>query len=169
MIVRLLPLIGTGSLIAIVALLGMKAAEVSQIKVTSPETTPKQNVPTASTHPTQITQRPAVYYAAITERPVFDPSRRPYVPEAVAPEPVPEPVEEAPEPSQPKELPPPELTLQGIITRDERTAALIGINGEAPSWVAQGDPVADWTLNDIGNDWIEISRGARIIRVDMYK
>lgn len=169
MIARLFPLIGTGSLIAIVALLGMKAAEVSQIMITSPETALKQDVPTASASPTQVTQRPAVYYAAITERPVFDPSRRPYTPEAVASEPVPEPVEEAPEPSQPQEVPPPELTLQGIITRDEQTAALIGINGETPSWIAQGDPVADWTLNNIGNDWIEISRDARIIRVDMYK
>lgn len=169
MIARLLPLIGTGILIAIVALLGMRAAEVSQIKITSPETVHERDVPTSSAPQTRATQRPAVYYAAITERPVFDPSRRPYVPVAVAPEPVPEPVEEAPEPSQPKEVPPPELTLQGIITRDERTAALIGINGEVPSWVTQGDPVADWTLNDIGNDWIEISRDARIIRMDMYK
>lgn len=170
MITRLLPLCGTGILIAIVALLGIKAAEVSKIKLAYPEAAPAQDAPTTQAQSAKIIQRPDVYYAAITERPVFDPSRRPYVPKVAATETAPKPAVETPKPvAQAVETPPPEVNFQGIITRDERTAALIGLNGEAPAWVAQGDPIAGWTLSDIGNDWIEISRDARSIRVDMYK
>lgn len=173
MIARLFPLIGTGSLIALVGLLGFKAHEASQTKIASPKIASTQNVLTPSASPTQLIQRPAVYYATITNRPVFAPSRRPYVPEIIAPKPVsmpaPESVEEAPKPAQQIEIAPPEVVLQGVIARDERTAALIGINGESPAWVGQGDQVAGWTLSDIGSDWIEISREARSIRVGMYK
>lgn len=170
MIARLLPLIGTGILIAITALLGIKAAEVSKRRPANSVATLTQDAPAPQTQTAHIAQRPDAYYAAITERPVFAPLRRPYVPKVAASEPAPKPAVEVPKPvAQAIEARPPEVTFQGIITRDERKAALIGLDGEAPAWVAQGDSIAGWTLSNIGNDWIEISRDARSIRVDMYK
>lgn len=170
MIARLLPLIGTGILAATVTLLGVKMAHLSKIKHVYSEATLTQATPTSPAQTTQVTQRPDAYYAAITERPVFSPLRRPYVPKVVTSAPISKPVLVVSKPVvQAAEAPPPEVTFQGVITRDERTAALIGLNGEAPTWVVQGDAIAGWTLSNIGNDWIEISRAARSIRVDMYK
>ena len=171
MIKRLFPLIGTSSLLFVVAMLGWKMAEVykakpafvSEMAVGAPQT------PAMAAIRAQAPQRPAIYYAAITDRPLFEPSRRPYIQQEIAPEPTPDPVAEAPTPTAPEELPPPELTLQGVMTLNDSVAALIGINGETPEWVSIGDPISDWTLSEVGSDWIEISRKARHIRVEMYK
>ncbi|WP_457645940.1 hypothetical protein [Profundibacter sp.] len=171
MIARLLPLVGTSLLIALVAMLGLKVFQNIRTKpVQNTVSVPvPQNIPASSSATAPVTNRPAVYYAAITERPLFDPTRRPYAPEQVAVEPEVDEVPKAPTPEPEQETPPPSISLQGIMTRDNKKAALIGINDGDSVWVLQGDPVADWTLSNIGNDWIEISRDARNIRVDMYK
>lgn len=172
MISRLLPLLGTASLIAVVAMLGAKALEVSRVELQQPATleTTQNSVPISDS--AQIVTRPAIYYAAITDRPLFEPDRRPYVAEPQTPPPEPEPLAvpiiEEPEPVVQVEAPPPTLSLQGIMTRDNKNAALIGIDGADPEWMAQGEPISTWVLSEIGNDWIEISRDARRIRVDMY-
>lgn len=171
MIGRLLPLIGTGSLMVTVALLGQKAAETyqGQRAFVAETTMPTNKAPTNTLAPTQVAQRPVVYYAAITDRPLFEPTRRPFMREEAVPEFTAEPVDEAPAPAAPTELPPPELTLQGVMTMDNNTVALIGINGDIPAWVSKGDTVSGWSLSKIGSDWVEISREARRIRVEMYK
>lgn len=171
MIARFLPLVGTGSLIALVTLLGVKTVEVSKLELVQPETAPKPNTATPETAQARVIQKPAAYYSAITDRPLFEPSRRPYVPETAvhAPEPEPELVPKAPIIVAPQEIPAPTITLQGIMAGDEQNNALIGINGGAPTWVPQGGSVANWILTEVGNDWIEISRDARSIRVDLYK
>lgn len=171
MIKRLFPLIGTSSLLFAVAMLGWKMAEVYKTKpvFVSKTAVDAPQTPAMAATRVQVPQRPAIYYAAITDRPLFEPSRRPYTQEETAPEPKPDPVVEAPTPTAPAELPPPELILQGVMTLNDNVAALIGINGETPEWVSKGDPVSDWTLSEVGSDWIEISRKARHIRVEMYK
>ena len=171
MIARLLPLVGTASLLAVLMLLGMQASKVYQTKLTHPEPAAPIDMPTEKSAPNLTAARPAVYYNAITQRPLFEPSRRPYVQkiEPPEPEPTPESVVKTPEPAPEKETPPPGVLLQGVIADKERNAALISVNGQEPSWVTQGQDIQGWTLNAIGNDWIEISRQARIIRVDMYK
>jgi len=172
MIRRLLPFIGTGSLLLLLVVLGRKAVEVyhaQPVIETIPEQVLEESVQTAQVRQLQITTRPAVYYAAITDRPLFEPGRRPYVEQAAAPEQMPEPVAEPPAPVQATELPAPELSLQGVMMIDNNTVALIAINGGIPDWVSKGDPVDDWTLSEIGSDWVEISRDARRIRVEMYK
>ena len=169
MITRLFPWIGTGSLVALVAVLGLKAMDVWQTKPARPVAISVPDIAAPTATPDQLVQRPAVYYAAITERPLFEPSRRPYTPETKTLPPEPEPVIETAKPDEPTEQPPPAITLQGIMAGDERNTALVGVNGGSPVWVSKGDPVADWTVSNIGNDWIEISRKSRSIQVDMYK
>jgi hypothetical protein len=172
MISRLLPFIGTGGLLLLLAWLGVKAVEVYQAQptyVAIPELSPTEIEKTAPVTQLQVTTRPEVYYAAITDRPLFEPGRRPFIGKTTAPEQVPEPVAEPPATAEPKELPPPVLSLQGVMTIDNNTVALIAINGSIPDWVSKGDPVSDWTLSEIGSDWVEISRKSRRIRVEMYK
>ncbi|HHI70476.1 MAG TPA: hypothetical protein ENJ91_05690 [Rhodobacteraceae bacterium] len=172
MIARVLPFAGTAILGSAVVILGIKALDVFRVEPTI-ETPVEDSFAGASESHRESQQamarRPEVFYAAITERPLFDPSRRPFVLQETTPAPQ-DPVPVAVEPEKPpEELPPPQIVLQGVITKNDRNSALIGIDGKPSVWVSEGDFVDGWKINEIGSDWIEISQKARNLRVEMYK
>jgi hypothetical protein len=113
--------------------------------------------------------RPDVYYAAITERPLFSPQRRPTPEPGQAPVAEPEPAAAAPAPEPVAvELTRPDLRLLGTMTGGARSTALIAQAEGEPVWLAEGDAIGGWTLSAISADSVELSRDSGSFRVDLY-
>lgn len=114
--------------------------------------------------------RPDIYFAAITDRPVFEQSRRPIESAPVADEepsvPESEPVV-TPEPEG--KIPEPNIVLLGVLTGGARNSALIALNGAEPEWVRQSAEVAGWILTTIESDAIELNEADRSLRIDLYR
>ena len=108
--------------------------------------------------------RPAIYYEAITDRPLFAPDRRPFTPVIIAPAPP----SSEPEPEPIPELPP-ELVLMGTMGTAQNPIALIEHDGASAEWAAVGTDFEGWALTDIGPDWIVISDGTTDLRLDMFQ
>lgn len=169
MLSRLLALIGTLSLVALAAAAVIWAAQVTQAEPPLPDPPAIAEAdpgPRAADRQTRRTPRPAVYYEAITERPVFSPARRPVAPEETeavveeppAPEPAPEPAAAAP----------PAIRLLGVIGTGNRRSALVSHQGAEPAWITVGTVIEGWTLAEIGPDWIEMVNSPQRFRVEMY-
>jgi hypothetical protein len=110
----------------------------------------------------------------ILERPIFEPGRRPYAPELAEPEVLEEEPERPVEPAQisapvEQELPPPQITLMGILISEQRPIALIAINADDPEWRAVGEDIQGWQIREITTDWIELVSGESSIQVDLYQ
>lgn len=109
--------------------------------------------------------RSEVYYAAITERPLFAATRRPFVAETVT-------VEETPileEPPAPDAEILPAVVLFGLMGGTDMRQALISVEGAQPEWISVGDKLGPWTLTDAGSDWLELSFDAQKIRLELYE
>ena len=161
----LLPFAGTFLLAALAALFGaalLRGSDQAQPMAERPDIA---EIPNAGEATLALPQpRPPVYYAAITDRPLFAPGRRPGVEEA-APEPVAAPVETPmPEP----DATPPDLRLLGTLDTARRQSALVALYGGEPRWVPVGDTIDGWTLSDVGADWIELSLNSRTVRLELY-
>lgn len=169
----LLPYIGTVILLAFAAFgvsLAVQAQsnlEVSSLdrSSVSPEA-PESAQETKSASSISLPRlRPAVYYEAIVERPLFSPTRRPFVPQAEAALEI-----EVEQQDGPQELStPPDLVLLGAMGRAGNPIALLEHDGEPAEWFAEGEVFDGWSLSKIGSDWIAITDGNSEIRLDMFQ
>ena len=92
----------------------------------------------------------------IAARPLFSPSRRPFVATEA---------DEAP-PEAPESLPP--LELIGVLLTDQQRAALIRpLDGSAASWVREEESVAGWRLDRIERSRVHLSADDRIETVEL--
>lgn len=111
--------------------------------------------------------RPEVFYAALLERPLFAPGRRPVTPEpeieVVVQEPAPAP---APVPEKP---PAPDLKLLGVMGTGDTNRALVANGPGDPIWIDAGTTIAGWAVATIGTDWLELSLESETIRIEMYQ
>jgi general secretion pathway protein N len=111
----------------------------------------------------------------VLQRPIFSPSRRPFVAAPVAPavEPVPEQVQ--PEQAAPLPVavenpePPPQFSLKGIlISPDKSSAFLVTAGIPAGQWLGIGDDFAGWTIKSIENNAVTLVRGEQSTVVELY-
>lgn len=92
----------------------------------------------------------------IAARPLFSPSRRPFV--AAQAEEVPQ--------ETPESLPP--LELIGVLLTDQQRAALIRpLDGSAPAWVREDEAMAGWRVDRIERSRVHLSAGDRIESVEL--
>ncbi|SMR83565.1 hypothetical protein SAMN04488030_0042 [Aliiroseovarius halocynthiae] len=168
-----MPVLGTGILLGVVVALGaltitqMFAPERTVVQFASQKTNiaSVQNANT-STAP-DLPKRAAVYFEAISERPIFAPTRRPAVETVeeiavIEPEVVPEPVEIKPSL-------PPNIKLHGISGDRENLSALLSIEGGSPDWAPVGTLFGNWKLTDVGADWVLLKSGDAFHRVELYQ
>lgn len=168
---QLLPILGTGALIAAAA-----AATVTATQQDVPDI-PLIGAPSGAVTATQSARqislipnaRNDAFYAAITDRPLFQQSRRPNTPqtEVVA---TPEPEAPAPEaPAPPTIAPPPDLRLLGVISGGARSAALLSLAGDDAQWQNIGARIEGWTLDEIAADHVVLTENERAHRVELYQ
>jgi hypothetical protein len=92
---------------------------------------------------------------AIAERPLFSPSRRPFV--AAEAEPAAAPV---------RSLPP--LQLIGVLLTEQQRTALIQAVGEGdPTWVREGHKLQGWQVEKIEQDRVHVRAGDRLEMVEL--
>ena len=166
MIQRLAPLFGTGFLAIVLASMIVWASDsIAERDVIITETEPRPPVePTASEQPTILAStRPAVYYQAITDRPLFSPTRRPETTE-----PLDVPTNTKPLAAPDEAVPVPDFQLKGTMVMGGQASALLSVDSAAPVWFEFGTDIAGWTLTQIGPDWAELSNNSDILRVELY-
>ncbi|MBO6924185.1 MAG: hypothetical protein JJ859_18385 [Roseicyclus sp.] len=161
------PAVGTGAMLAMVA--GLSAVVFSIDPEQAPalpsnvrELAPAVDAPAgafAAPRP-----RNAIYYAAITDRPLFAPTRRPDVMDAPpGPEAEPEPDREiafAP--------PPPQVRLLGVLQTGTSASALLSIEGGAPVWVPEGADIEGWRMSEVSATSVVLTADDRSLRLEMY-
>jgi hypothetical protein len=169
MIRVILPYLGTGLLLSLATSLWM-VLNLRQGQI-APEprlgsTDPKISAPETSALVLPV-PRPTVYYAAIFERPVFSPTRRPGKTE--------DEIEEEPQPQQDdlqvegeQPLAAPNLQLLGTMNNGMRSSALLLPSEGTPAWIAPGDEVEGWTVEVVGKNWIELRQKSQTIRLELY-
>lgn len=136
--------------------------DVQQARQTSPDIASDTGASGTTSAPKQ---RSAIYYAAITDRPVFSQTRRPLDAKIDV---VAAPVVEAPEPvPEPEALP--TVTLLGLMGGTEKPRALLSVEGAAPLWLSVGQTTGPWTLSDAGSNWLEITADDQKIRLELFK
>ena len=188
---RLLPVIGTFLLLTAAlfaadrAYLALKAPEprvATALKAVDPASAPAPSVPALALP----IKRPASFYEPVTARPLFAPTRRPDVtvaaPTPMDPEPdgtddaaiLNEPAAEATPAAEPvieadlEEDAPPELRLHGVMIGPFASRALVSRQGTELEWLQLDMELDGWRISSIFSDWIEITRDARKVRVDMH-
>ena len=111
--------------------------------------------------------RPDVFYQAITQRPLFAPSRRPNEPvSVVAPATTTRPVQPQPAPIARQ---PENLRLTGVFGQDAAKSALIDDSNGHAIWVQVETQIDGWTVTDIGADWILLSDGDATFRLELFE
>jgi Tfp pilus assembly protein PilP len=108
-----------------------------------------------SYEPVEFTPPPRDAIEEIAARPLFSPSRRPFV----APE-----EEEAPAPAQSL----PEVQLIGVLMTEQQRAALVqDAEGGDPSWVREGTTVGGWRVERIDESRVHLRAGERLEVVEL--
>ncbi len=168
MMSHVLPLTGTALLLALTSALGLQVRDslsnppqMPPIKV-KPVSVP---VRSAAVVDDNRPERDDTYFAAITQRPLFDPSRQPALLEAAQAPAVP--IVAPPAPALPPS--PPTMTVLGVIGIGDASKALLAPDGAEPEWVKLGDQLTGWTLIEIGPDWVVLSKSEQQFRLDMYQ
>lgn len=166
---RVAPIGGTTvlavTLCALLAALWHQLGQEGRIPATEAGVTAALVETAPSVETIQVVRRPDVFYAAIIQRPLFAPDRRPDI------EPVPEVARDetavAPEPAATDT----DFRLLGVFGRDKTRRALVqGSGGEDPDWAGISDSLpGNWKIKNIGDDWVEISRGAATQRLELYR
>lgn len=164
----LLAISGTSILAAVAALscyaagrMVMSATERSGLAA---QTEQSQAVESAEADRTARSPRSKIYYAAIVERPLFAPNRRPNAP--LKSDEVQEVVVSA-EPVTSSERP--EISVHGVMVDATGSKVLISAVGESPQWAKPGTKIGGWTVSDIGPDWVELSLASETFRFEMYQ
>jgi hypothetical protein len=122
-------------------------------------------------HPESTDEKKLLLIHAQT-RPLFSPTRRPWVAPPAAAALVPEPVQPEPvavEPVVAVEVQPPQVTLLGIEITPTGSKALTLRAGEADaSWLRAGELLDGWTVQKIERTSIELENGSRSITLELY-
>ena len=131
-------------------------ASVASLAIGGDEPAPAQAARTQSSSPAVPGSRdlgPVAGFAAIAERPLFSPARRPIPP---APPPQPPAVAVAP--------PPPPLTAPGLLLAvligPERRAAILRLPDGRASTVSEGGGIGGWTVDQVLPDRVRLRAGA---------
>ncbi|WP_299695261.1 hypothetical protein [uncultured Tateyamaria sp.] len=166
---QILPLMGTAALLGAAGIAGWTAlnqstADIAIVgaRVTGAETTVNPRLIDLTPN-----ARNEAFYTAITDRPLFAETRRPFVAEAPALTPV-EAEAEPEAPAPPPVLPPPEVRLLGVLSGGAREAALLSIAGGDPEWFDIGSDIDGWRLSDIAPAEIQLTQNERALRVELY-
>lgn len=111
--------------------------------------------------------RPDIYYAAIIERPLFSPTRRPLEPDqsiqslsVAAPQPIP--------PANPVARPE-GLVLSGVLGQDTDRSAFLTRPGGTGEWFRVNDAIDGWNIAEIGPDWATLTAGDTIVRLELFE
>lgn len=168
---QLLPILGTGLLLSAMGFVVFSATQHASTDI--PLISGPSNNAFSETSARQISlvpnARDDAFYTAITDRPLFQESRRPIVPEA---ETTAEPEVKAPEPEAPEPpqvAPPPDVRLLGVLSGGARTAALLSLAGEDAQWQNIGAEIEGWTLDRIETDHVIFKTQERVHRVELYQ
>lgn len=167
---QVLPIIGTSAMLAGALYLSYLAANRDHAE--SPLISLPADVTSADQAARQISLVPNLrddaFYAAITDRPLFQDGRRPVADSSELAEPDVE--DTAPElPAQPQEAVPPDVQLLGVLAGGARTSALLSIAGDDPQWLAVGADIEGWALSEIASDHVILIEQERAHRVDLYQ
>jgi hypothetical protein len=105
-------------------------------------------------------------------RPLFAPSRRPWVAPVLqlAPEPVPSAIPAvAIEPVIAINVQPPNVTLIGIQKTPDGAKALLLKAGTAEAeWFISGQQIDSWTVSAIENETVELANGTQTMKLELY-
>ena len=142
---KVFPVLGTLILMCTAYISGGYALESYRASISTQRDIEQVPLPDNEWQPTGISlpkQRPEVFYAAITDRPVFEPTRRPVstAPAQIATEP-----ETAPETGR-NPSPLPQLELLGVIRSSQSSSALLSVDGGAALWIKEGEMVSKWQV-----------------------
>lgn len=109
-------------------------------------------------------------FAAVLERPLFNPGRRPRPP---APEPVPEPVAEPPveQPPPPPQGPGPEdYALLGVASGPAGRVAAVRVTATAEVvYLREGEPIDGWSVIAVGDRSVAIGTAADPVTFRMFE
>ena len=104
-----------------------------------------------SLEPTVFEPPPRETLDIITARPLFSPSRRPFV------------AAQAPEAAPPTRDAPPPLELIGVLLTDKQRNALIRpLDGNGPRWLREGEAMAGWRVEAVGRSRVHLRAGDRL-------
>lgn len=121
--------------------------------VVSPHTSEAGDAPPTPA-PFRLASLPS--FGGMVERPMFTPTRRPYVADAAAP---PAPAAVAPQPVF-------NAVVKAIVLAEEGRMTLIGRTGQkGTQLVAEGDDVDGWTVSAITQDAVQFRQGSREMRL----
>lgn len=125
---------------------------------------------TATQEPLQQSQRlnlptaqPDIYYEAITQRPIFEPTRRPF---AAAPA-VDLIITEVP--SDTAITLPDNLVLSGVLGGGNSRSAFVSWADGAGEWVRIDDKVDGWVVTEIESEWITLTAGEDTFRLELFE
>jgi hypothetical protein len=103
-------------------------------------------------------------------RPLFSPTRRPWVAPTVPLEPVPAVAEQTVvEPPVVEEVQPPQISLLGIDITPSGAKALTLKTGSAEAvWVRKGEALDGWVVGIIESTSIELTSGTQTVKLELY-
>lgn len=166
---QLLPFLGTACLVLVTGVMGLFAFRT----VASPlpdlpriESGAKPQISTSQSLRHSRRVRTDRYYAAVTERPLFAPTRRPIEPDDPDALPEAEVVTEA-TPAVTSQEPPP-LRLHGTMIATNGFSALLSHSGNEPEWLRAGTDIQGWKLSEIGDGWATLKNGNETFKLEMY-
>ncbi|MER8887676.1 hypothetical protein [Mesorhizobium sp. M0816] len=103
------------------------------------------------------------------ERPLFSPTRRKFVPEPVASQPVEVASVAVEQPAAQNVAPAVAPSLLGISIHGGSAKALLQIAGaESASWYGNGETVDGWTVSTVNKDQAVLERDGKITRISLY-
>lgn len=138
-----------GATIAVELQLDMAVAPGASAATTSSELGPKPKLP-------KFEPPPREHFAGVVDRPLFEPSRRPYVPSKMAPPPTPD-VEDV------------AITLIGTFLSQARRLALVKLGSqEGPITVHEGELLSSWRIERILSDSLLLRRNDQTRTVFLY-
>ena len=170
MIERVFPIVGTGGLAVLTVLSAHEAMSTLNSHPSKVEKPwyEKTDVVASSVAKPQLQRQPAEdLLSAISNRPLFAPTRRPTLAHQDDSKPSTG-IQTVIEPETPKQPMPPEVVLHGIIKTDNGFAALISSPGTIAAWLPRGSDVQGWALEEIGNDWVVLTNDTLRYKVEMY-
>lgn len=175
---RLKPALGTAFLLLVTAISAqlMLEAEFRQNLIMPVLAIPVEQAPIDDSRGlARRNAQPKRYYNAITERPLFELTRRPI--EFKEPEPEIEEFEEVEEIADEvetvfvepeKEAYLPEIQLMGVLLTGSTPSVFLSVDGDGAEWYRQGDALGDWSLKTVASDYVEFSNNKKVVRVDLY-
>jgi hypothetical protein len=126
---------------------------------------PKISIRTDEPNPIRAEKRSDVYYKAITDRPLFEPTRRPIstdVPIEVAIEPI--------APAQEPEITPnANIKVYGILKSGTGGSALLSANDAERQWIGLNEKISGWTLKEISSEWVKVINRGDAKKIWLYE